>query len=395
VTDENIATSVGERRLRRRGLIAGIGALSAAALLKLKGATPSAEAANGGAFVLGTLNTATTRTELRQDTTGEPTLAAFKNDTWYGNSDAIQGVTAVNYTSAIRGISDAATGGVGVIGTTFYGAGTGVFGTTTSPYVSQPAGAIGVGVFGLASQSRTAVKGEAASGIGVWGHSASGVGLKGTSASFVGLVGISDQNIGLYGYTVAPNVPAFYSENLAASGNRFAGLFNGNVTVQGNLTVTGAKSAAVKMPDGSEVLVYCQESPEPYFEDFGRSQLNGGMVHVGLDPQFASIVRLEAYMVFLTPAADTKGLYVARQDANGFEVRETQGGTGNVAFTYRIVAKRKDISGERLKKVDPQQAPRIADLQKQIREKVHATPPAEPPPVGNPQQRRENQQGSR
>jgi hypothetical protein len=33
---------------------------------------------------------------------------------------------------------------------------------------------------------------------------------------------------------------------------------------------------------------------------------------------------------------------------NGFDVREVQGGASNIAFSYRVVAKRKDIAGPRL-----------------------------------------------
>ena len=111
---------------------------------------------------------------------------------------------------------------------------------------------------------------------------------------------ISDNSIGLYGYNVAPNVPALYAENLAANpANRFAAQFNGDVWVYGNFVVVGGgKYAAVTMPDGTEALVYCQESPEPYFEDFGRARLVNGVAHVQLEPEFASIVKRDDYMVF-------------------------------------------------------------------------------------------------
>jgi hypothetical protein len=152
--------------------------------------------------------------------------------------------------------------------------------------------------------------------------------------------------------------------------------------VIGNFSVLGGnKNAVVKLPDGSEGLVYCQESTEPYFEDFGRAQLAGGVARVALEPGFAGIVQREGYMVFLTPGGDCNGLYLSRQDSNGFEVRELKGGTGAVPFTYRIVAKRKDVPGERLKKVEPHNTTAgLANLQKTLREKgVTSMPPPEPP----------------
>jgi hypothetical protein len=48
--------------------------------------------------------------------------------------------------------------------------------------------------------------------------------------------------------------------------------------------------------------------------------------------------RSTAYHVFITPDGDTRGLYVATKTAEGFIVRETQGGRGTLSFDYRIVA---------------------------------------------------------
>src|SRR5262249_323825 len=41
------------------------------------------------------------------------------------------------------------------------------------------------------------------------------------------------------------------------------------------------------------------------------------------------------------------GLYVRRKSANGFEVRELMGGKSSIAFSYRIVGRRKDIKQHR------------------------------------------------
>ncbi len=55
--------------------------------------------------------------------------------------------------------------------------------------------------------------------------------------------------------------------------------------------------------------------------------------------------------MFLTPRGDCRGLYVASQAASGFEVRELQGGTSTLGFTYRIMAHRKDLAAPRLERV--------------------------------------------
>jgi hypothetical protein len=45
-------------------------------------------------------------------------------------------------------------------------------------------------------------------------------------------------------------------------------------------------------------------------------------------------------------------LYVECQTAQGFQVSEQQGGVNSLGFSYRVVAKRKDIAGPRFEKVE-------------------------------------------
>jgi hypothetical protein len=57
--------------------------------------------------------------------------------------------------------------------------------------------------------------------------------------------------------------------------------------------------------------------------------------------------------VFLTPEGDCCGLYVRRKSAASFEVRELMGGKSGIAFSYRIVGRRKDIKAQkRFAKID-------------------------------------------
>ena len=51
--------------------------------------------------------------------------------------------------------------------------------------------------------------------------------------------------------------------------------------------------------------------------------------------------------MFLTPEGDCRGLFVYRESAASFEVRELMGGKSSIAFSYRIVGRRKDIRGHR------------------------------------------------
>ena len=124
-----------------------------------------------------------------------------------------------------------------------------------------------------------------------------------------------------------------------------AGFFEGDLIVTGQISA-GIKDPIVPFPDGSKRRLHCMESPEHWFEDFGSARLTRGRVTVKLDADFAKVVKLNEYRVFLTPEGNCQGLYV-RKRGTSFEVRELQGGTSNVAFSYRIVAKRKDIKAHR------------------------------------------------
>ncbi|PFF14671.1 hypothetical protein [Bacillus cereus] len=119
----------------------------------------------------------------------------------------------------------------------------------------------------------------------------------------------------------------------------------------GDFAATGTKSALVPHSDGSHRTLYCMESPESWFEDFGIGELVKGIATVQIDPVFSEIIHNENYLVFITPEGDSKGLYVNRKTPTGFEVREQQEGTSTIPFSYRIVAKRKDVKSPRLKKV--------------------------------------------
>jgi len=89
------------------------------------------------------------------------------------------------------------------------------------------------------------------------------------------------------------------------------------------------------------------ESPDHWFEDFGSAKLARGRSVVKLDANFAKVIKRGDYRVFLTPEGDCRGLYVRRKSTNRFEVRELMGGKSSVAFSYRIVGRRKDIKQQR------------------------------------------------
>jgi hypothetical protein len=122
-----------------------------------------------------------------------------------------------------------------------------------------------------------------------------------------------------------------------------------SVDVSGNLFCTGTLGAAVKAGAKQRYGTYGVQSPENWIEDFGSSALNLGVVTINLEPRFAQTISSKTdYKVFLTPAGECEGLYVAGRTATSFEVRELKQGTSNVQFDYRIVAHRKGLETARL-----------------------------------------------
>jgi hypothetical protein len=148
--------------------------------------------------------------------------------------------------------------------------------------------------------------------------------------------------------------------------NGYAGYFQGRVMVTDALTVLGDKSAAVKVDNGEYRLLYSQESPENWFEDFGEGRLADGKTVIQIDPLFAQTVNTSVkYHVFLTPQDEPLTLAVANKTATSFEVIGPAG--ANISFSYRIVAKRKGYENIRLAKMGGPTPEQVAAEQERAR----------------------------
>jgi hypothetical protein len=151
--------------------------------------------------------------------------------------------------------------------------------------------------------------------------------------------------------------PALYVENddstnagdlaLDVQGPNFGG--ECSIDVTGNLFCTGTLGGVVKGQGSKKIGLYTMQSSENWIEDFGSGTLNVGVTTIRLESRFARTISGKAdYHVFLTPAGDCGGLYIANRTPTSFEVRELKGGTSSVAFDYRIVAHRKGLESARL-----------------------------------------------
>ncbi len=119
--------------------------------------------------------------------------------------------------------------------------------------------------------------------------------------------------------------------------------------MQGDFTVVGAKNAVIKDANGSKVTMYCEESTELWFTEYGISQLVNGTTTVNIPADFLHAVNTTVpYMVFVQAEGDSKGLFIETKTTNSFTVKESQQGNSNIAFSYRIVAKRKYFENLRM-----------------------------------------------
>ena len=176
----------------------------------------------------------------------------------YGSSASTSGRGVHGYAAATSGNA------YGVYGESSSGQGVGVYAKATSTASGGSYAIYADGEFtGLycVSHESDAIIGFADSGIGasygVKGESAgnNGVGVYGHASNDIG-----DDSHGVYGRTDGDGYGVYYSGGLAGS---------------------GSKSCMVKTSRGP-TLLYCQESPENWFEDFGEGQLAQGRAYVEL-----------------------------------------------------------------------------------------------------------------
>jgi hypothetical protein len=225
------------------------------------------------------------------------------------------------------------------------------------------------GVLGV-SRNNTAVRAEipntsTANAIAMYAQNYSSYAGAGPGAGGFGVYGLSARGHGLVGATAAPGGAAVVGATNGVAG-AFAGAFYGPLIVSGDFTVVGgAKSAAVLHRDGSHRRLYCIESPESWFEDFGQGTLECGRAVIRIDEDFAAAADTDDYHVFLT-AYDNRVIHVAERTPEGFTVQadgspgEVKGGSGSNpsgSFSWRVVARRRDIQGARFERVTVPMAP--------------------------------------
>jgi hypothetical protein len=279
-----------------------------------------------------------------------------------GQSTSGPGLLGVSSTA--NGVSGASASGYGVSGSTNSNATNiaGVEGSNNSTSIAVRANgfggllfdgnnSVGSDVFTVDNSGNTVISGNAS----VYGAGASTALGAGSSSSFTGVRGEGYE--GVVGFGVGSSPYGIFAYNDASSGGEALGVQDASGTgvllngfdSAGNLKLQVGDDGTVyahnfviafDSPEGQKVTNYATMSSTPNVEDFGEAQLTGGQAYVSLKRSFgAEIDSHLAYMVFITPEGDTRGVYVTQKTPAGFVVRENQGGRSDAAFSYRIVAK--------------------------------------------------------
>lgn len=247
----------------------------------------------------------------------------------------VNGYTSYNG-GAIYGSIQGGTAGWGALQGEYYGTstnGNAVRGINVSSVAGtaiwgQYAGTAATGTrIGVRGQSNTGLGNQQIGVYGDYNGSAWGMGIAGIG--FGGAVPGGNFDFAIVGWS--------------SNNSNYSGYFNGN-----HVIANGTKSASVATSKGNQLL-YVTETPEVWFEDIGTAKLVNGMAEVKLDPLFLETVFIDdghPMNVFLQEQGESNGLYFT-PGKDGFVVREKFGGTSNIAFSYRIMAKRRNFQDHR------------------------------------------------
>lgn len=237
--------------------------------------------------------------------------------------------------------------GVGVLGSA--NSGDGMEASTSSGYGLFAQSQSNDAVHAVNNSTGTAVAALATSGDALFANTGSGLGAH-ISTDSGNAIDASGTYIGIIGRAFA-GTGGFPLVLTDRSGNTLF-YVNGN----GDVRYHGTIGTFLRTTRG-DVRAYGTTATTPTVEDVGSSELRNGSARVKLDPAFARSVDGSSYHVFLTPDGDTRGLFVAERDNDGFVVRETQGGRGSLSFDYRIVATQSGHASDRMAFATPNAIP--------------------------------------
>jgi hypothetical protein len=284
----------------------------------------------GGFGVIGKSN----RTGVQGICTG-----SVGNGVW-GSSPSDAGV--FGSTSTGRGLYGNATGsgGVGVFGQS--SAGNGVEGS--SPGGTAVYGHGILGVFGQGNQGGSGVYGNSSTGAGVFGQSGSSDAVYGTSTNGTGVHGVGS-GFGMVAEGSSYGIAAYGSVGIYAkptTGNTIAGLFDGNVQINGSLTKSSGSFKIDHPLDPANKYLYHSfvESPDMKNIYDGTVTLDEKGEAVVPMPDYFSALNQDFRYQLTAIGAPAPNLYVAQKMTdNQFKVA---GGKPGMEVSWQVTGVRHD-----------------------------------------------------
>lgn len=199
-------------------------------------------------------------------------------------------------------------------------------------------------------------------GLGFYTTLGRGSGIAGTGQT-IGVAGFATS--GLTGTVGSPSAGGYFEVALGATnGNAYVAAYNG--TTQFKILGSGGVSSLVKDMNEKDVIMFCPESPEVLFQDYGTGMLKNGFAHIDIDPIFSKNIFISDHTplrVFIQLEGNCNGVYVTNKSKTGFDVYELNNGVSNTPFVYTIVGNRADSPTSKYAEIRFPEGPHFKDAQ--------------------------------
>lgn len=126
---------------------------------------------------------------------------------------------------------------------------------------------------------------------------------------------------------------------IEASGSLYAGNFEGDVNITGDLYVSGDKDNIIKLDDGTWVTMSATEAPYPEYTISGRAKLSNGTARIEFEEPYPQVISDRIPIkVIVTPEGSYSGIYVKDVSVNGF-IAVSEVGDVNATFSWMAIAR--------------------------------------------------------
>lgn len=270
-------------------------------------------------------------------TSGSTEFAAIQGE-YYGTSGGSDGVRGINHSTTsgsnfTNSISSGITGTLNVTSAVNYAFGVrGTVGTNSFASSTRSGGVIGTNLF-----ASGALGYFARNGVDYAVYAFGGTRTNGDPAGRISNNNYHDTSIGLgvYGGVIGSWIKG-HEYGLVTTGERFSSYNIGKViSNEDYIVVTGKEN---------KVASYATTALQPEINAKGVGKLSNGEAYIAFERNFSLLIdKSKPIVVTCTPMGETKGIFLAEVNSNGFRIKENQNGNSNMTFTWIAIAE-KDVS---------------------------------------------------